>query len=95
MSFTNFLLLVLVKLVGVSSPYFYIGAFRNEMTLLATPKAWSLGSPLRLGLVFVLVLVKETTLFEHFVELPHKESHLLGSHVHVTIFITIFLDYGL
>jgi hypothetical protein len=65
------------------------------MFLLAAPKARSLGSPLRLDLVFVFVLVEEATLLEHLVELPHKESHLLGSHVHVTIFITIFLDHGL
>jgi hypothetical protein len=88
--FTNFLLLVLVILVGVPSSHFDVGALRNEMTLLASPKAWPLGSPLRLDLVFVFVLVEETTLLEHFVELSYKECHLLGSHV----LITIFLDHG-
>jgi hypothetical protein len=50
MSFTNFLLLVLVILVGVPSSHFDVGVLRNEMTLLATPKAWPLGSPLDLDL---------------------------------------------
>jgi hypothetical protein len=44
------------------------------MTLLATSKAWSLGSPLRLDLVFVLILVEGATLFEHFIELPIGDS---------------------
>jgi hypothetical protein len=61
MSFSNFLL-VFVIFVGVSSSHFDVGALRNEVTLLATPKAWPLGSPLRLDLVFVFALVEETTL---------------------------------
>jgi hypothetical protein len=93
--FTNFLLLVLIILVGVPSSYFDVGALRNEVTLLATPKAWPLGSSLGLDLVFVFILVEKATLLDHFVELSNEECHLFGSHVLITIFITIFLDHGL
>jgi hypothetical protein len=72
--FTNFLVLVLVILVGVSS-HFDVRALHNEVTLLATPISWPLGSPLGLDhvFVFVFVLIEEATLLNHFVELPYEE----------------------
>ena len=97
MCFTNFLLLVfaLVKLVGVPSSHLDVGALRNEVTLLATPKTWPLGCSLGLDSLFFFVLVEESTLLHYFVKLSNEESHLFRSHVVITIIITFFLDHGL
>jgi hypothetical protein len=89
--FTNFLLLVLIILVGVPSSHFDVGALRNQVTLFATPKAWSLGSPLGLDFVLVFVPIEEATFLDGFVELSNEECHLFESHV----LITIFLDHDI